>query len=173
MSHIIPTEDLLNQENRKKAYEVVRTHPGMHLREVARHSELPLGTAMYHLGYLERSELITSSHEGRYKRYFTTTNGLKSDEKKMVTSLRHEKALMIVKALASNSDLTQLELCALVRVSRSTMSSHLARLVEEKIVKRDAKPGQREVRFSLIDPRLAKLTIDNIETETHPEAATG
>src|SRR5439155_15503971 len=70
-------EDILAVQTRKDLYDFVRRNPGFHLRELARALNLSITLADYHLRFLERHDLITSSMVGVYKRFYPrSTPGL-------------------------------------------------------------------------------------------------
>src|SRR5207247_8562399 len=70
-------EDILAVQTRKDLYDFVRRNPGFHLRELARALSLSITLADYHLRFLERHDLVTSSMDGEYKRFYPrSTPGL-------------------------------------------------------------------------------------------------
>ena len=111
-------------------------NPGTHLREVARRVEAPLGTALYHLDFLDDRGLLVARRDGRYKRYFPA-HSFGSDDKALLTVLRHEVPRRIVVSLLGSSAATQRRLSVCLGVSRSTLSFHINRLLEEGIVGRE------------------------------------
>ncbi|HUR70280.1 MAG TPA: winged helix-turn-helix transcriptional regulator [Candidatus Thermoplasmatota archaeon] len=131
----MPTTDCLSVASRRRIYECVTTNPGAHLRDVARRCDMPLGTSLYHLDYLEQAGLIVSRRDGRYKRYFGS-HSMGRREKEVLSVLRHDAPRRLVTALLERGASTQRDLCASVGVSRSTVSFHLARLVTEGVVAR-------------------------------------
>src|SRR5437667_9932823 len=62
--------EILAVKTRKDLYDSVRKNPGFHLREISRALNLSITLADYHLRFLEKHELITSSMDGEYKRFF-------------------------------------------------------------------------------------------------------
>src|SRR5207237_8843404 len=70
-------EDILAVATRKNLYDFVRRNPGFHLRELSRALNLSITLADYHLRFLERHDLVTSSMDGEYKRFYPrSTPGL-------------------------------------------------------------------------------------------------
>ena len=140
--------DILSVASRRRIFECVSTHPGAHLRDVARRCTTPLGTSLYHLDYLETSGLIVSRRDGRYKRYFAShTVGRR--EKEVLSLLRHDAPRRLVEALLARGASTQRELCDAVGVSRSTVSFHLNRLVVDQVVART--PQRPEATYDVTD----------------------
>ena len=142
------TTDILSVASRRKIFECVSTHPGAHLRDVARRCTMPLGTSLYHLDYLETSGLIVSRRDGRYKRYFAS-HTIGRREKEVLSLLRHDAPRRLVEALLERGPSTQRELCDAVGVSRSTVSFHLNRLVVEQVAVRT--PRRPESTYEVAD----------------------
>lgn len=143
------TTDVLSVASRRRIFECVSTHPGAHLRDVARRCTMPLGTSLYHLDYLETSGLVVSRRDGRYKRYFAShTVGRR--EKEVLSLLRHDAPRRLVEALLTRGPSTQRELCDAVGVSRSTVSFHLNRLVVDQVVART--PRRPESTYEVAEP---------------------
>lgn len=126
-------EDALSLDSRRRIYEFVRENPGAHLREIARSVTLPLGTALYHLDYLEQNEMLVVRRDGRYKRFFVK-HMLGRLEKDYVSAFHHSVPRKIATALLKKGKRTQRELCQEVGVSRSTLSFHVNNLVQKGIL---------------------------------------
>lgn len=147
------THDILSVPSRRAVFECVREHAGTHLREVARRSEMPLGTTLYHLDCLEAADLIVARRDGRYKRYFPS-HDLGRREKEVLSFLRHDAPRRILRALLEMGPSTQRGLCRALGLSRSTMSFHLNRLVAEDLVAREV--ARPENRYRVAEPDLVR-----------------
>ncbi|HWG89882.1 MAG TPA: winged helix-turn-helix transcriptional regulator [Candidatus Thermoplasmatota archaeon] len=145
-------EDILSLDSRRKIYEFVKGNPGAHLREIARSLNLPLGTALYHLDYLTGSDMIVVRRDGRYKRFFVK-HMLGRREKDYVSTFHHSVPRKIATVILAKSKHTQRELCAEVGVSRSTLSFHLAQMVEKGLL--TVTEGWPENIYHLTEPELA------------------
>lgn len=160
--------DCLSVASRRSIYECVVQHAGAHLRDVARRSGMPLGTALYHLDRLEEAGLVVARRDGRYKRYFTA-QGMGRREKEVVSLLRHDVPRRIVYALLSGGPATQRALCETIGVSRSTLSFHVNRLVVAGLVARtEARP---EGIYALAEPDLARDLLSRFQGSLSPEDA--
>lgn len=160
--------DCLSVASRRSIYECVMQHAGAHLRDVARRSGMPLGTALYHLDRLEEAGLVVARRDGRYKRYFTA-QGMGRREKEVVSLLRHDVPRRIVYALLSGGPATQRALCETIGVSRSTLSFHVNRLVVAGLVARtEARP---EGIYALAEPDLARDLLSRFQGSLSPEDA--
>lgn len=145
--------ELLSLASRKRIYEHVEAHGGAHLREIGRKCAVPLGTALYHLDRLESEGLISVRRDGRYKRYFAA-NGLGRREKDLLSAFRHAVPRRIGAALLERPALTQRELCAIIGVSRSTLSFHVNSLIDREILRRE--PARPENKYLLVDVELTQ-----------------
>lgn len=147
------SDEVLSLESRRRIHDFVRSNPGTHLREIARALRLPLGTALYHLGYLEQNDLVVVRRDGRYKRFFVK-HMLGRVEKDYVSAFHHDVPRRIAVVLLERSPRTQRELCEVVGVSRSTLSFHVNNLVSKGILLcEDLWP---ENRYSIADAEIAE-----------------
>jgi predicted transcriptional regulator len=128
--------NILTLESRKRIFAYVEEHSGSHLREISRKCELPLGTALYHLDRLEAEGMVAVRRDGRYKRYFPA-QGLGRREKDLLSAFRHAVPRRVAHALLQVGSATQRELCALVGVSRSTLSFHVNSMIARGILRRE------------------------------------
>src|SRR3977135_4044154 len=78
-------DDILAVRTRKDLYEFVRRNPGFHLRELSRSLNLSITLADYHLRFLEKHDLITSSMDGEYKRFYPRSTPGLSDSRPALT----------------------------------------------------------------------------------------
>ena len=160
--------DCLSVASRRSIYECVVQHAGAHLRDVARRSGMPLGTALYHLDRLEEAGLIVARRDGRYKRYFTA-QGMGRREKEVVSLLRHDVPRRIVYTLLAGGPATQRALCEAIGVSRSTLSFHVNRLQVAGLVTRaETRP---EGIYALSEPDLARDLLERFQGSLSPEDA--
>lgn len=156
---------VLSAGARERIRAFVGSHPGTHLREIARSLGLPLGTTLYHLDYLHQSNEVVVRRDGRYKRFFAT-NDLGRVEKDYVSALRHAVPCRIVTALLAGGRATQRGLSESIGVSRSTLSFHVNHLVDKGIlVRRDAWP---ENEYAVADPALASRILARIDGASGP-----
>jgi predicted transcriptional regulator len=163
------TTEILSVASRRRIFECVTTHPGAHLRDVARRCTMPLGTSLYHLDYLESAGLIVSRRDGRYKRYFAS-NAVGRREKEVLSLLRHDAPRRLVEALLARGASTQRELCDAVGVSRSTVSFHLNRLVVDQVVVRT--PRRPESTYEVADTTFTRELLarfsDSLKSASSP-----
>ena len=160
--------DILSVASRRRIHECVQANPGAHLRDLARRCGLPLGTTLYHLDYMESTGLIVSRRDGRYKRYFLA-HAIGRREKDILSLLRHDAPRRIVYVLLRRGASTQRELCQAIGVSRSTLSFHVNRLVQEGAVLRES--ARPENLYRLAEPELALSIFERYEQSLSPDDA--
>ncbi|MFO7792898.1 MAG: winged helix-turn-helix transcriptional regulator [Candidatus Saliniplasma sp.] len=131
-------DDTLELGPRKKIYEEIGDSPGLHLREIDRKLDIPLGTIRYHLRVLEKRDLIISKKEGKYKRYYAKGEIDKSD-KKLMAFLRKEIPRTIILFLMEYPGSTHKEINEALMVAPSTLSYHLKKLKDKDIVGTEGK----------------------------------
>ena len=92
---MIPREDILKLETRRKIYNIILENPGLHLREILRRTDLSYGVLSYHLKYLKKQDLIVIKVNRRYKRYYVTQKVANKD-KEILNILREETPCRII-----------------------------------------------------------------------------
>lgn len=149
-------EEALELDARRQIYEHILATPGTHLRGVHRAVRLPFGQVLYHLNYLEKLELVVVKKDGKFSRYFVK-NLIGRQEKNVISVLRHEVPRTIAVLLLFHPELTHKHILEHVAVSPSTLSFHLAKMVEAEVVVREQRG--RESLYRLLDADLATKTL--------------
>jgi predicted transcriptional regulator len=140
---------------RRRLYDHVLAHPGVHLREIERATHLPLGQVLYHLDRLERMGLLASARENGFRRYYDAST-VSRQEKPLLAALRHEVPRRVVLALLERPGLAHKELLDLVPVAGSTLTFHLQRLLTAGVLTAERASLSVGPRYALADPALAK-----------------
>src|SRR5947208_7503844 len=136
-------EDILAVQTRKDLYDFVRRNPGFHLRELARALNLSITLADYHLRFLERHDLITSSMDGEYKRFYPRSTpgladprpALTEEDRQILGFLRQPVPLRVMNFLMEREDATHKMILEQVPVSPSTLY-HLKKMQAAGIIDR-------------------------------------
>src|SRR5205809_437784 len=123
--------EILAVKTRKDLYDFVRKNPGFHLRELSRALNLSITLADYHLRFLEKHELITSSMDGEYKRFYPRSTpgqaevraALTEAEKQILAFLRQPVPLKVIDFLMEREAATHKQILEQVPVSPSTLST--------------------------------------------------
>jgi DNA-binding transcriptional ArsR family regulator len=130
----IERDEVLANETRARMHALITGEPGIHGHAIADHLQLGWSTTVYHLRVLERSGLLRSRQEGRYKCYFVT-----GDERlhhtAAVVLLRQPTSRAIMDTVAARPGLIQKEVCGVLGVSSALASWHLQRLERAGLVR--------------------------------------
>lgn len=149
-------EEALELDARRQIYEHILATPGTHLRGVHRAVRLPFGQVLYHLNYLEKLDLVVVKKDGKFSRYFVK-NLIGRREKDVISVLRHEVPRTISVLLLFHDEMTHKQILEHVGVSPSTLSFHLAKMVEAEVVSREQRG--RESIYRIVDRELATKTL--------------
>lgn len=122
-------------ESRKKIYELISNAPGLHMREIHKRLNIPLGTVEYHLMYLEDNDLVIAKEEGRYKRYYPK-GVMGSDVRRILSLLRQDIPRRIVIYLLEHPNATFGDISEQFDIAASTLSFHITKLIKKDIVER-------------------------------------
>lgn len=165
MHHIAPS---LAPDTRRRILELLTECPGLHLREIARRLEVPIGTALHHLDRLHSAGQLVPRRDGRYKRFFPPATVDRRD-RDAISTLRRATPLRIVHALLAEGPLTQRQLVERLALSRSTLSPQLARLTLNGLLVRH--PAYPEDAWSVAQPAETERLLAHV-THAPREAVT-
>lgn len=151
-------DESLELEPRKKIYRVIEDNPGLHLREIDRKLDIPLGTIRYHVRVLEKNDMIVSRKEDKYKRFYATGEVDHADKKKLEV-LRKELPRTIILFLLEYPDSKHGEISESLAVADSTLSYYLKKLRKKDMIeRRDGKYRVKE------EDQIANLLIQYKQT---------
>lgn len=147
----------LELDARRKIYNAVRKFAGCHFREIERKSGLSTGSVKYHLDYLAKKDLIMHEKEGNNIRYFPRDFGSKN--KKLMSLLRQKSIRKILLFILTHDNCNHEQIVGYAKLSPSTVSWHLKKLEENKIIG-FIKKGRKNFYNILIDKEeIIKLLI--------------
>jgi predicted transcriptional regulator len=144
----------------EKLLSFIQDNPGCHLRKIKREVGISMGTVQYQLDKLEKIGKVTSTRRGFYKYYFPV--GLfKDNEKDILEVLTHETARKILMFILEQKNPTQTDIVNNVKISARSISWHVRRLIDIKIIK-ETKDG-RYKRYQLLesDPKYIITLLRN------------
>ena len=149
-------DEILENERRRKIYDVVEASPGIHLRELQRTLDMPLTSLEYHLTYMTHRKILFAETEGHHRRYYTKS--LDSEDKKVLAALRQKRMREIVLTVLENGKTKNQLLAERLKLSHSTLSSYLKYLVNKNILARE-KVGYEYLYIVRDEDRVAKVLI--------------
>jgi len=139
-------DEVLNLDNRRKIYGYIAKHPGTHLREMERELEMPMGLLSYHLDYMVRRGILKVEDDG-YKKYYFPADLFHLKDRRTISILRQEACRKMVIFILLHGPSTFQQLQGELKVSKSTLSYHLKRLISKDILM--ATKRDRETLYSI------------------------
>lgn len=169
--------EILSVKTRKDLYDFVRRNPGFHLREISRSLNLSITLADYHLRFLERHDLITSSMDGEYKRFFPRSvagqadrhPALSDQERQILAFLRQPVPLRVINFLMEREAAAHKEILEQVTVSPSTLSHHLKKMQAAGVIDR---VEARERGYRILDPKVVARLMATYELASEDQIDT-
>jgi predicted transcriptional regulator len=130
------SDEVLELDTRRRIYDIIRKHPGVHMRELERLTGYSVALVKYHLGQLEKYDFVSSMEEGGYRRYFLKERDLRLTvaQKRKLGVMRREIPLRIVLFLIRNPHSKHKDIHEKLGLAPSTISFHLKKLITEGIV---------------------------------------
>ncbi len=113
---------MLDQFVRGQIYGFIKTNPGVHYNQILRKVGVKNGTLSYHLGVLEKTELIQSRREGlKYRVFYPTGMNFPKAERFRLTELQ----IQIIGSIRSQPGLTQKEIARLLGQKPQTINYNI------------------------------------------------
>ncbi len=147
--------EALELETRKRVYDLVVTKPGVHLREIERETNLPLGVVRYHVERLQREELIFAEEDRYFKRFFPKGR-IPNVPTQTFAVLRQESLRRIVLHLLNYPGSTHTSMKDGLQLPASTVSTYLSILLRKNVVRRE-KRGKENLYFIVDEESVMKV----------------
>jgi predicted transcriptional regulator len=127
--------DVVEVEDSKRVQilEFVKAHPGTHLRRIKRELNMGMGALQYHLYRLEKDHSIVGHRRGLYKRFYPRLT-FAAEEEEILSVLHQETERDLLLYLLRTPDATPKELSEFARISASSISWHMKRLVNSGLI---------------------------------------
>ena len=119
--------------SRVRVKQLISLAPGVHLRELQRLLGMSFNSTRYHVDKLTTAGEIIRIEEGGYSRLYSA--GIGEAERAIFTFLRRETDRKILASLVADPILSNKQLCEQTNLAKSTVSEHLAGLMQAGIVK--------------------------------------
>jgi predicted transcriptional regulator len=148
---------ILELETRRKIYQTVKKYAGSHFREIQRKSGLAVGTVQHHLHALVKSGLVKEIKKGNNLVYFPRE--FESENTALLGLLRQESIRKIVLFIMLNKNCNHEQIVKYINLSPSTISWHLKKLQQEKIITADKKGRKTFYRLALDEKEIANLLL--------------
>jgi len=138
----------LQLESRRRIYDFLTANPGVHLRRIGQILGMSTGMLSYHLGVMERHGLL-KSEAVRHRRRYYLAQAYRPEQRLVLALLRERVPRTIMIELATHGERTFADLLRTTRVTKSTLSYHLAKVVASGVLVRSRR--ERESVFALRD----------------------
>ncbi len=143
----IQKEDVLDQFVRGQIYGFIKTNPGVHYNQILRKVGVKNGTLSYHLGILEKTELIQSRREGlKYRVFYPTGMNFPKAERFRLTELQ----IQIMGSIRNQPGLTQKEIARLLGRKPQTINYNIKVLDQANLIS-VVKAGRKTTCFPVSD----------------------
>jgi predicted transcriptional regulator len=152
---------LLQLETRRRIYEHVRRVPGLHLRQIQRDLEMPMGTLEYHLHQMEKGGLLVTREDGRFKAFYPNEH-LDRRDRDFLYYLRQEMPRRIALEVVDQPGISFQELVQRLPIGASTLSFHLKKLRAGSLVE-ERRRGQKKC-YEPTDPERIRRIIVRYRT---------
>ncbi|HVQ00388.1 MAG TPA: winged helix-turn-helix transcriptional regulator [Candidatus Thermoplasmatota archaeon] len=127
----IQKEDVLDQFVRGQIYGYIKTNPGAHYNQILRQVGVKNGTLSYHLGVLEKTQLIQSRREGlKYRAFYPTGMMFPKEERFRLTELQ----IQIIAHIKGRPGLTQKEIARLLGQKPQTINYNIKVLAQAGLI---------------------------------------
>lgn len=138
----------MESQSRARIKLLVSFQPGLHLRELQRQIGLSFSSTRYHVDKLARDGEVDRVKEKGYSRIYP--RGIDSKDRVLLSLVRRKADHKIISCFLAENSLTQQRLTEVTGLSKSTVSEHLATLLELEVVRIRAGGEQRT--FELAEP---------------------
>jgi predicted transcriptional regulator len=128
-------ESALSETPRDRIFSTIVKNPGLHFREIQRRTGDATGALQYHIDYLKKKNFIREEKEGKFSRYYSTEE--KNTNTKLMNLLRQDQVRIIVLLLIDRRRATINVISETCKMTPSTASFHIKKLIKEGIVKEE------------------------------------
>jgi len=149
-------KNCLKLRTRQKLFTLISECPGIHFREAQRRTESATGNLTYHLDYLVKNGLLTAVPDGKYCRYYAYKE-VTIEEREILELARRKTDRHILLLLLQNEIDTNEQLSKTLKLSPSTISWHIKKLIETNIL--SVTTEGRQVFYSVNNPGLVSIVL--------------
>jgi DNA-binding MarR family transcriptional regulator len=123
-------EEILDQYVRGKIHGYILANPGDHYSSIRNALDLTNSSLAYHLGVLEKEDLVKSMRDGMYKRFYPMGARFPDDGGSPFSPIQKR----MVQIIRETPGICQKDVASVLGVSSSTVSYHITRLVERDLI---------------------------------------
>lgn len=147
----IQKEDVLDQFVRGQIYGYIKTNPGAHYNQILRQVGVKNGTLSYHLGVLEKTQLIQSRREGlKYRAFYPSGMTFPKEERFRLTELQ----IQIIASIKEHPGLTQKDIARSLGQKPQTINYNIKVLGQAGLI-HVAKKGRKTRCYPVADSEVS------------------
>ncbi|UCG68001.1 MAG: PKD domain-containing protein [Thermoplasmata archaeon] len=139
----IKKEKVLDHFHRGRLFNYIEHNPGVTFTELKKKFSFKNGNLVYHLNFLEKTEFIHSTKEGRHRRFYIKGVFSKSEDLSIYINEIQKKIISVVKQYPGS---TQSKIAAILRTSRQKISYNINALDYAGLI-RSVREGSRKIRY--------------------------
>jgi predicted transcriptional regulator len=148
--HTALTTDPTTTDAKDLLLKHIEQTPGIRYRELLRLTGFVNGVLTYHLAALEKAKVIKVNRKSRTTRYYPVT--ISDSETAILKFIRHEPVRQILLFILEHEMCTFNEIVEYTGKAPSTVSKHLKRLKEAKIV--SVRHGKHHQLYRIVESEL-------------------
>jgi predicted transcriptional regulator len=139
----------LDHSNRTRVRVLVSLLPGLHLRQLQRILGLSFNSTRYHVEALTKTGEIVRTEEGGYSRLYPI--GTSEYDRTVYSLIRGTSNRKILSCLQRGGSFSHKQLSDATNLAKSTISEHLARLIEVGVVRTNQGVDHSTTTYELTD----------------------
>ena len=176
-----PDEMAIRHPKRKLLYKAITETPGISFRDLLDMVECSESTLQYHLGYLQRKDIIKKEMKKGNRCYYCRGQRVEADEQLLSQEHINRLQKLILEVVEEVPGINQKELSIRTRTNRFLLSYHMNRLIELGYISKEREG--RNIRYfrqdeielkrklllkivdELLDGKLDEETYNNLKRE--------
>ena len=136
-------------DNRDAVMNIITESPGLTLPEIARGTDMNIGTARYHLAILGAGHhIVSNKSDGKYIRYFTNSGSYTKDEQFFLSLLRREGVGNVLQLMLEKPGISNADIGSELQMDKSAVSRYMKELSSMGIVSKTQSPDGRSFYFN-------------------------
>ena len=130
---------ILDNCNRKKIFEYIKSNQGIHFNKILRELEFQPGALSYHLNVLEKGEYIKSIQDGSHRRFYLY--GTKSDFKIILTTIQQR----ILSIVYERPGISQTNISKIIGRNKMVINYHIKILNDADLISLEKEGRERKI----------------------------
>ncbi|WP_230740114.1 winged helix-turn-helix transcriptional regulator [Methanooceanicella nereidis] len=155
-------KNLLDNRNRDIIYKFILENPGSTMADISDKTKINLGTVRYHLQKLESERKIAVSKIGKFTRFYKNSSTYTESEKIILSCIRNEKDVRIIKAIIDYPGMSNKELSDKLGLNKSIVFMHMRKLLNNDIIRMEQEGRNKKY---YVNPEIKGFLQENMRAE--------